>query len=104
MSKKLIVMLDVPSMLSVDENKIVSDFTSKFIELFGGEFAANEAVNKAIEIDPDIKIEPDDICIEMPINRIVSEQYDSACAYAYRCLSCCDADALRISVGLRLDA
>jgi len=101
--KTLIVMLETPSNLSVDENQITRDFTSKFVELFGGKSDAIKAISKAIEQDPDVQIEAESVYVEMPVNRFVYEQYDTACQFAFSHLNADVVDRLRIEVGLRFD-
>lgn len=99
-AKTLTVMLEVPVNQIVDESQIVSDFTLKFIALFGDELVTIDAVSQAIEQDPDSKYEADLAYIAMPVNRYISEKYGIACKYALRNLVADVAETLHIEVGL----
>ncbi len=99
--KTLTVMLDAPVNQIVDENQIVSDFTSKFIALFGDESATIDAVSQAIEQDPDSKYEAGPVYVVMPVNRYISEKYAIACKYALKNLATDVAETLYIEVGLK---
>ncbi|WP_122053609.1 hypothetical protein [Vibrio sp. Evd11] len=101
--KELTFMLEVPVNQIVDEDQIVSDFTSKFIALFGGESDTINAVSRAIEKAPDWKNEADQVYVAMPINRFVSEQYTIACKYAFKNLAHDVADTLHIEVGFKFN-
>ncbi|MEQ6344790.1 hypothetical protein [Vibrio cyclitrophicus] len=101
--KELTFMLEVPVNQIVDEDQIVSDFTSKFIALFGGKSDTINAVSRAIEKDPDWKYEADQVYVAMPVNRFVSEQYAIACKYAFKNLADGVADTLHIEVGFNFN-
>lgn len=103
MKSNLSVMLDIPANCKVDEQQIVKDFYTKFVECCGGETEAYEAVKKAIEKDPDTKLEDEDVFVEMPINRFICKQYDAACKFAFRHVNSDVSELLRVVVGLMVD-
>ena len=108
MEYALIVLCEVTGSVTVDTDTVVEDFTDRFIELFGSETLATQAVLQAIDYEHVFK--PNRNCrwkggeclVFNPLaGDSIREQYFQSCDYAFRVWVYGKPDELEIILGVR---